>query len=77
MLGFKKVVKVNFKPFEIQQLVAHVKQVRIIKVPVKSKLSICFEFVTPQRNLLLAYQSNLNDTKKKSSQVNKIIHQNC
>lgn len=23
MLGFKKVVKVNFKPFEIQQLVAH------------------------------------------------------
>lgn len=31
MLGFKKVGKMNFKPFEIQRLIAHAKQVRNIK----------------------------------------------
>jgi len=34
-----------------------------IKVPVKSKLSMCSEFVTPQKNVLLATQPNLNDKK--------------
>ncbi len=46
----------------------------IIKVPVKSKLSMCSEFVTPQKNVLLATQPNLND--KKSRQVHKISYQN-
>jgi len=32
-----------------------------IKVPVKSKLSMCSEFVTPQKNVLLATKPNLND----------------
>ena len=35
---------------------------------------MCSEFVTPQKNVLLATQPNLND--KKSSQVNKISYQN-
>jgi len=34
-----------------------------VKVPVKSKLSMCSEFVTPQKNVLLAIQPNLNDKK--------------
>jgi len=34
-----------------------------IKVPVKSKLSTCSECVTPQKNVLLATQPNLNDKK--------------
>jgi len=33
------------------------------KVPVKSKLSMCSEFVKPQKNVLLATQPNLNDKK--------------
>ena len=49
-------------------------RLRSIKVPVKSKLSMCSEFVTPQKNVLLATQSNFND--KKSRQVHKISDQN-
>ena len=35
---------------------------------------MCSEFVTPQKNVLLATQPNLND--KKSRQVHKISYQN-
>jgi len=42
----------------------------ILKVPVKSKLSMCSQFVTPQKNVLLATQPNLNDIKCR--QVHKI-----
>jgi len=37
------------------------------KVPVKSKLSMCSEFVTPQKIVLLATQPNLNDKEKPAS----------
>jgi len=36
----------------------------IIKVSVKLKLSMCSEFVTPQENVILATQPNLNEKKK-------------
>ncbi len=45
-----------------------------IKVCVKSILNVCSEFVTPQKNVLLTTQPNLNA--KKNRQVNKIRYQN-
>ncbi len=44
------------------------------KVCVKSILNVCSEFVTPQKNVLLTTQPNLNA--KKPRQVNKIRYQN-
>ncbi len=46
----------------------------IIKAHVKSILNVCSEFVTPQKNVLLTTQPNLNT--KKYRQVNKIRYQN-
>ncbi len=45
-----------------------------IKVRVKSILNACSEFVTPQKNVLLTTQPNLNA--KKTRQVNTIRYQN-
>ncbi len=46
----------------------------MIEVRVKSILNVCSEFVTPQKNVLLTTQPNLNA--KKNCQVNKISYQN-
>jgi len=45
-----------------------------IQFKMDPKLSMCSEFVTPQKNVLLATQPNLND--KKIRQVHKISYQN-